>query len=129
MKMSDIEIQTVEEYQQRIDSTDRIWAHYDHAKEKHPYFCDLIKSDALPFDFAGWCLEDCRELIAHAKTAGVVRWDELLDRAKYEGMVEINRGDNAAAVEKMYDAIAVLLRTIDVLEGRQALGKPKGDNK
>ena len=30
----------------------------------------------------------------------------------------------AAAVEECYDAIAVLLRVIDVLEGRQPLGRP-----
>ena len=34
------------------------------------------------------------------------------------------RGDTAHAVEECYDAIAVLLRMIDVLEGRQALGDP-----
>lgn len=30
----------------------------------------------------------------------------------------------AAAVEECYDTIAVLLRMVDVLEGRQKLGKP-----
>lgn len=34
------------------------------------------------------------------------------------------RGEMAHAVEECYDAIAVLLRTIDVLEGRQAFGDP-----
>ena len=106
-----------------------ILKHYAHAKEKHPYFCDLIKSDEMPFDFVNWELEDSRKLLAHAKAAGVVRWDELLDCEKYEAMAEINRGDTAAAVEELYDTIAVILRTIDVLEGRQALGKPKGGKK
>ena len=106
-----------------------IMKHYAHAKEKHPYFCDLIKSDEMPFDFVNWELEDSRKLLAHAKAAGVVRWDELLDCEKYEAMAEINRGDTAAAVEELYDTIAVILRTIDVLEGRQALGKPKGGKK
>lgn len=129
MKMADIEVQTVEEFQRRNDITERIWAHYDHAKKKHPYFCDLIKSDELPFDFVGWKLEGSRKLLAHAKAAGVVRWDKLLDCEKYEAMAEIHRGNNAAAVEELYDAIAVLLRTIDVLEGRQGLGKPKGGEK
>ena len=31
----------------------------------------------------------------------------------------------AAAVEELYDVIAVLLRTIDVIEGRYKLGKPE----
>lgn len=37
----------------------------------------------------------------------------------------IARGDNAHAVEECYDTIAVLLRMVDVLEGRQCLGKPE----
>lgn len=103
----------------------KILKHYAHAKDKHPYFCDLIKSDGLPFDFAGWSLEDCRKRLTHAREANVVRWDELLDCEKYEAMVEINHGDTAHAVEELYDTIAVLLRTIDVLEGRQKLSKTK----
>jgi hypothetical protein len=118
---------TVAAIQQRTDIMERIWSHYDHAREKHPHFCDLIKSDELPFDFVGWNLDNCRRLLEHAKAIGVVRWDELLDCEKYEAMAEIYRGDNAAAVEELYDAIAVLLRTIDVLEGRQALGKKGGE--
>lgn len=101
--------------------------HYNRAKERHPYFCDIIKDDELPFDFAGWHLEECRKRLAHARAAGVVRWDELLDCEKYEAMVEINRGDTAAAVDECYDCIAVLLRTIDVLEGRQKLGREGGE--
>lgn len=34
-------------------------------------------------------------------------------------------GDKTHAVEELYDCVAVLLRTIDVLEGRQKLGKPE----
>ena len=111
--------------------SDRICKHYAHAKEKHPYFCDFIKYDGLPFDFAGWHLKDCRERLVCAREANIVRWDELLDCEKYEAMVEIDHGNTARAVEECYDAIAILLRTIDVLEGRQKLGKPetKGENK
>ena len=37
-------------------------------------------------------------------------------------------GHPELAVEECYDAIAVLLRVIDVLEGRQELGRPeRGD--
>lgn len=104
---------------------DRVEKHYAHAHEKHPYFCDIIKSDDLPFDFAGWHLEDCRKRLAQARDANVVRWDQLLDCEKYEAMVEIDRGNTAHAVEELYNCIAVLLRTIDVMEGRQKLGKPK----
>jgi len=38
--------------------------------------------------------------------------------------------DTAAAVEELYDVIAVCMRIIDVLEGRQELGRPKeGESK
>lgn len=121
-----MKITDMDEIRQRADVMERIWAHYDHACEKHPYFCDIIKSDDLPFDFAGWNLGECRKRLAHAKAADVVRWDELLDCEKYEAMVEINGGNTPHAVEELYDAIAVLLRAIDVLEGRQALGKEGG---
>lgn len=104
---------------------ERILQHYHKAREKHPYFCDMIKSDDLPFDFAGWHLGDCRKRLVHAIEASVVRWDELLDCEKYEAMVEIDHGNTARAVEECYDAISVLLRTIDVLEGRQKLGSPE----
>lgn len=109
----------------------RICKHYAHAIEKHPYFCDIIKTVAVPFDFAGWCLEDCRERLIHARDANVLKWDDLLDCKKYEAMAEINHENTARAVEECYDAISVLLRTIDVLEGRQKLGKPqpKGETK
>lgn len=109
----------------------RIASHYAHAKEKHPYFCDTIKYDSLPYDFAGWLLGDCRQRLVHAREANIVRWDQLLDCEKYEAMVEIDHGNTVHAVEECYDAIAVLLRTIDVLEGRQKLGKPetKGETK
>lgn len=109
----------------------RICKHYAHAIEKHPYFCDIIRTGDLPFDFAKFHLEDCRRRLVHARDANVLRWDELLDCEKYEAMVEINSGNTVRAVEECYDAIAVLLRTIDVLEGRQKLGKPttKGNGK
>lgn len=125
MKQKPLTGQTIQEIERRTDAMERIWTHYDHAKEKHPYFCDIIKNDGLPFDFAGWSLDDCRERLIHAREANVVRWDELLDCEKYEAMVEIDHGNTAAAVEELYDTIAVILRTIDVLEGRQKLGNPE----
>lgn len=102
-----------------------IMKHYAHARQKHPYFCDIIKQDGLPFYFAEWHLEDCRKRLVYARAANVVQWDELLDCEKYEAMVEIDHGHTAHAVEELYDCVAVLLRTIDVLEGRQTLGKPE----
>lgn len=133
MKMADIEVQTVEEFQRRTDITDRIWAHYAHAREKHPYFCDSLLPDYLLRD-------NIRERIARNLSfarrrikVGVhdhnLMWNGIADCEVWEATEAMFNGDNAAAVEKLYDAIAVLLRTIDVLEGRQELGKPKGGAK
>ena len=56
-------------------------------------------------------------------------WDTLLNCEVWEVHDALFRGDNAHAVEECYDAIAVLLRVVDVIEGRQALGKPQEGEK
>ena len=56
-------------------------------------------------------------------------WNELADCEVWEATEALANGDKAQAVEELYDCISVLLRTVDVLEGRQALGKPKGGAK
>ena len=53
---------------------------------------------------------------------GTVGFQEVLNCEVMEALKEIVDGNTAAAVEECYDAIAVLLRVVDVLEGRHALG-------
>ena len=98
--------------------------HYLHAKEKHPYFCDIICHDKTHFDGASFLLDDYRCRIKCSIASGTVCWSDLLDCEMYEALVEIGNGKTAAAVEECYDCIAVLLRVIDVLEGRQKLVQP-----
>ena len=109
---------------------EKIQEHYDRAREKHPYFCDAL----LPH--REYSREQIHELIdanlALARNRievgvrdGNVMWNELLNCEVLEATEDIANGDTAAAVEECYDAISVLLRVIDVLEGRQKLGKPK----
>lgn len=50
--------------------------------------------------------------------ATVCSWIECMSAA-------LANGDKAQAVEELYDVIAVLLRTVYALEGRQKLGRPK----
>lgn len=99
----------------------QIATHYAHARKKHPYFCDIIT-----------CLSDCgadthlsiyRARLAEELKAGDVETGTLLICEFYEAIQAYKHGDTAHAVEECYDAIAVLLRIIDVLEGRQELGK------
>lgn len=106
----------------------RALCHYVHAKEKHPYFCDGLLSPVEDYESA---LANTRRRISAAKSCGMVSADDLIDCELLESFVEIAKNNTTAAVVELYDAIAVLLRTIDVLEGRQQLGKPetKGEAK
>lgn len=103
----------------------RITDHYLHAREKHPYFCDEL----IPHDFTAEESDgrlrvtryDMKRKVAYGCLASV----DVLDCETEEMENAITHGDTAHAIEECYDAIAVLLRTIDVLEGRQKLGKPE----
>jgi hypothetical protein len=105
-----------------------MYKHYAHAKEKHPYFCDRLLPDWPKYKIR------CRILnnLQHSRLrnrAGIrnhnLMWNEIADCEVWEATEAMANGDTAHAVEELYDCIAVLLRTIDVLEGRQKLGKPE----
>lgn len=101
----------------------RMYKHYAHAREKHPYFCDIIT--CLSESGADTHLSVYRATLAEEIEAEAVEPGTLLGYEFYEAMQAYTHGDTAHAIEECYDAIAVLLRTIDVLEGRQKLGKPE----
>ena len=110
---------------------EKIKEHYEHAKAKHPYFCNSL----LPTDRSEE-IED--EIDLHLRTARLIaeRMEEeerllpqmTLNCEVWEMNEAISNGDTAAAIEECYDAIAVLLRVIDVLEGRQELGNPNKES-
>ena len=109
-----------------------ILKHYADAREKHPYFCDGIS----PFDI-GYAqmdqtfeevVEERRDDVAyHAKKHSLLL-EHLIDCEWSEVICEYDRGNDALAVQKLYDLAVLCLRAIDVLEGRQKLGKPKSRN-
>ena len=101
----------------------RIREHYDHARRKHPYFCDGIT--AFNAHVATFRLKQMRDLIAWRESKGCVTAEMLARCELLEAEEAFLSGDTASAVEELYDTVAVCLRTIDVLEGRQKLGKPK----
>jgi hypothetical protein len=107
---------------------EKIREHYEHAKQKHPYFCDSLlpkyisKPDRCK-QIKG-CLEASRLEIEERTAENILTPRDLLNCEVWEINEAVNNGDTAAAVEECYDAIAVLLRMVDVLEGRQALGNP-----
>lgn len=100
---------------------DRVEKHYAHAVQKHPYFCDTIA--CLSAIGADTHLDIYRATLDAEIRAGNVEAKTLVECEILEAIQAYMHGDTAAAVEELYDAIAVLLRTIDVLEGRQPLGK------
>lgn len=97
--------------------------HYSHAKEKHPYFCDELTR----FDEHYWLVKECgdKQTLARRGEIGNFGADDVLTSEVSELFHAVAKGDKENAVEEAYDAIAVLLRIIDVLEHRQHLGKPK----
>ena len=111
---------------------EKIQEHYDHAREKHPYLCYSIlppeayqqtKDDALK-EVQSRLLRMRKELKdavrkgeCSAFAVAVCEWLEFLEA--------VMMGNHAFAIEECYDIIAVLLRVIDVLEGRQPLGRAK----
>ena len=99
--------------------------HYNHAREKHPYFCDMVTRDL-------WAVKDIQDhikIIRQYIEQDIARHEVeamsllICETREFEEAMTLK--DTAAAVEELYDVIAVCLRIIDVLEGRQALGMPK----
>ena len=102
-----------------------VFAHYLHAKEKHPYFTDVLIGREETPEWAAELLEIARRHIKMFSDCNCLRHSDLLKCEYAEAVAEIAKGDYASAIDELYDCVAVCLRTIDVLEGRQALGKPE----
>ena len=102
----------------------KIAEHYCHARAKHPYFADLMFLDENDAEDAKRYLGIVRTILNIERKNGELYAETLVNCEVAEICDAIARGDNAHAVEECYDAIAVLLRMVDVLEGRQKLGKP-----
>lgn len=102
-----------------------ILKHYAHAKEKHPYFCDGLLPEYYSREHTDRHLRGFRRELKDAVAYRGVVVPHILNCEIEEAYNAIIYGDTTNAVEECYDAIAVLLRTIDVLEGRQPLGKPQ----
>ena len=100
-----------------------IAGHYLKAVTKHKYFCDELTR----FDEHYWLVKECgdKQTLARRGEIGNFGADDVLASEVSELFHAVAKGDKENAVEEAYDAIAVLLRVIDVLEGRQKLGKPE----
>ena len=111
----------------------KIQKHYNNACEKHPYFCDGLTGrdvyGANPFrsqyEYYSAELRLIRDEVKCRSKNGTLKAGHVLQCEYREVLEAYARNDTTAAVEECYDAIAVLLRVIDVLEGRQKLGQPE----
>lgn len=103
----------------------KIMNHYIHAKEKHPYFCDMVTRDLWTVKDIQDNIKRIRQYIEQDIARHEVEAMSLLICETREFEEAMTLKDTAAAVEELYDVIAVCMRIIDVLEGRQELGNPK----
>lgn len=99
--------------------------HYFHAREKHPYFCDMVTRDLWTVKDIQDNLKRIRQYIEQDITRHEVEAMSLLICEMREFEEAMTLKNTAAAIEELYDIIAVCLRIIDVLEGRQQLGRPE----
>jgi hypothetical protein len=111
--------------QHKLYMITRILSHYDHAREKHPYFCDKLLSSTLPPTYREEVLSGTRRMLLTEQSFNQLHALSLLECEEDELKLAISRDDTSNAIEEAYDCIAVLLRVIDVLEGRQPLGRPE----
>lgn len=100
---------------------DKIKEHYIRARE-NPYFCD--KLTYLNNFSADSALCTGRTILNNGIKRGNVSFSDVLECEMYEAIKEIANDNKERAIEEFLDMIAVCLRGIDVLEGRQSLGDP-----
>jgi hypothetical protein len=104
------------------ETIEKIKQHYNHAKQKHPYFCD--KLTYVNDDIANSSLIMSRNILKIGIINGDVSFMDVLNCELFEAEKEMVDGNIERAIEELLDMIAVCLRGIDVLEGRQELGNP-----
>lgn len=103
--------------------------HYLNAIEKHPYFCDVLFRENRKRVDGGHNrhLELCRKNIVERIRESEADFLDVAECEVAEAFAAYCNGDVPQTIEEVYDVIAVLLRVVDVLQGRQALGRPKED--
>ena len=103
------------------DFTRRAYEHFVKAVRKHPRFADMLFSEDEKEDVE-FLLERARAEVDYLTKnnwldAGMLAMCEL-----DEAQLAHARGDKAATISELYDAVAVLMRMIAVVEGKQRLG-------
>ena len=99
----------------------RAVAHFAKALRKHPRFADALFPSTDVAE-AGQSLQEARDLVAHFVTNGGVDGVMLAQCEIAESQFANAMHQKAACVDELYDAVAVLMRMIAVVEGKQKLG-------
>ena len=103
------------------DFSTRARVHYAKALKKHPFFAyKLFDNDVL--DDAEYRLKCARNKVAYHAKNGWLDGATLAACEITEAEVAHLKDDKSACVDELYDAVAVLMRMIAVVEGRQKLG-------
>lgn len=107
--------------------------HYYYARKKHPDFCDELIPQNMDKDIVQAVIKhelaSAREDIVKTAEKGNLCFSTLLNCEVWEIHEAVAKGDTKQAIEECYDSIAILLRVIDALEGRQVLGCEKRNEK
>ena len=116
-----------------VDFAHNAALHYAKALRKHPRFADELffrgehdeseRAKLLP-DVERY-LKLAHRDIARDEANRSLEAHSLLTCEYREALAEFVKGDNAACVGELYDAVAVLMRMIAVVEGKQRLGGEK----
>ena len=102
-----------------------IMGHYANARIKHPYFADAVMHHIWNARAVKANLARLRKCIKQDAERHTLEALALLVCEMREFEEAMTIGDTKQAVEELYDMIAVCLRMVDALEGRQKLGKPE----
>ena len=120
------EVRPMVNYEYDKHHDERIRLFYADARDRHPYFCDMAGQFTTK-DFRKKMEAELRKIKSDIKLnskTGELEWIELLECKKFGAVCAMAKGDWEAAVEKLYEEIAICLRQIDVLEKRQKIGNP-----
>lgn len=109
-KAIDASVEAVDGEKTPSQRMDEIAAHYEHAKEKHPVFADILTHNKHTSARYYKITRDEAHANGDCSPLNVffAEYAEVLDA--------IDAKDKAQAVYECYDCIAVLLRLIDMIE-------------
>ena len=102
----------------------RAVAHYAKALRKRPRFADALFGDDAADD-AQDVLDAMRRELDYLAKNNWLDASALATCEICEAQLANAKGDKAACVDELYDAVAVLMRMIAVVEGKQKLGGEK----